>query len=308
MSTAIVVDAACDLPVEFFERQDVYVIPMGVVFGERRYFDYRDADEIRSFYTEYSHHRARDVFSVPPAEDVILDFLREQVAGKHDNALIMCGASNRSGVYRNAMEAGTLLMDELRLADRAKGYRLSTLHIMDTETTHTGQGLLALEAARIIDVMKSVGTRELYTVLRTLSRNVHVYTIPHDLQFIRARASLKGAQGLGTWSYAMGRSFDFKPIMLLENGQATRAGWGRGFEDAVGRAIRDVRTAIAKGLMINAVVISYAGDPREILMLDSIQDLHRHAEIEDIRLHVALMGTPAAINAGPGAFSIAWCG
>lgn len=308
MSTAIVVDAACDLPMEFVERQDVYVIPMGVVFAERRFFDYRDPEETRKFYADYSHHRARDVFSIPPAPDVILDFLLENVVRRHDNAILMCGASNRSGVYRNAMEAGTQLMDELRLVNGDRGYRLSAMHIMDTETTHTGQGLLALEAARIIDVMKTVGTRELYTVLRTLSRNIHVYTVPQDLQYIRARASLKGAQGLGTWSYAMGRSFDFKPIMLVEQGNATRAGWGRGYEDAVGRAIRDVRTAIARGLMINSITISYAGDTREILMLDVVQDLQRHAEIEEIRLHVSVMGTPAGINAGPGAFSIAWCG
>ncbi len=308
MTTAIIVDAACDLPVDFCKNNDIHVIPLGVVFGDKRYFDSRDPETTRTFYSEYSHFRARDVYSLPPSVDVISDFLTHYIVKNYEQALLMCLSSTRSNIYKYAVRAGKEIMDEVK-ANKGKGNgdKLKVLRIMDTQTLFTGQALLAYEAHRFVNVVKNVDTKELYEVLRVLSANVQVYTVPSDLYYIRSRASLRGEKSIGTWSYAMGKSFDMKPIIMMRRDHIERVGWGKGFDDAISRLFKMVMKAIDNGLMINAIMVSYAGNTREIMVQDSFRLLQDHAEKEGIRICLSMMSTAAGVNVGPGALSIAYC-
>ena len=306
MSTAIIVDAACDLPVDFCKANDVHVIPLGVVFGDKRYFDSRDPETTRTFYSDYSHFHARDVYSLPPSIDVISEFLENYIVKSYEQALLMCLSSKRSNIYKYAVHAGKEVMDRIKKEKKPEN-KLKVLRIMDTQTLFTGQALLAYEAHRFVNVIKNVETKELYEVLRVLSANVQVYTVPDDLYYIRSRASLRGEKSIGTWSYAMGKSFDMKPIIMMRRDQTERVGWGKGFNDAITRLFKMVMKAIDNGLMINAIMVSYAGNTREIMLHDSFRALQDHAEKEDIRICLSMMSTAAGVNVGPGALSIAYC-
>ncbi|MBX2867886.1 MAG: DegV family protein [Acidiferrobacterales bacterium] len=306
MTTAIIVDAACDLPVDFCKNNDIHVIPLGVVFGDKNYFDSRDPETTRTFYNNYSHFRARDVYSLPPSVDVITEFLQNYIVKQYEQALLMCLSSKRSNIYKYAVRAGKETMDGIK-ASRKRENKLKVLRIMDTQTLFTGQALLAYEAHRFVNVIKHVDTKELYEVLRVMSANVQVYTVPNDLYYIRSRASLRGEKSIGTWSYAMGKSFDMKPIIMMRRDETERVGWGKGFNDAITRLFKMVAKAIDNGLMINAIMVSYAGNTREIMVLDSFRDLQDHAEKEGIRICLSMMSTAAGVNVGPGALSIAYC-
>lgn len=310
MKTAIMVDAACDLPVEFCKQNDIHIIPMGVVFGDKRYFDDREPETTRSFYMDYSHFRARDVHSVPPSIDVICSYFYDNIVEHYDQALLMCLSGNRSNFYKYAIEAGKQVVDEVQERNSAGNgkCRLKSLRIMDTQTLFTGQALLAYEAFRVTSVVDSVAIKELYHMLRTLSNNIRVYTVPDDLYYIRSRASLRGENSLGTLSYAMGKSFDIKPIIQMHDGNTKRVGWGKGFGDAVTRTFAQVKKDIKPGLMINAIMISYAGSTKEVMVLDCFRDLQEHADREGINLYLSMMSTAAGINVGPGALSVACCG
>ncbi len=306
MTTAIIVDAACDLPVDFCKNNDIHVIPLGVVFGDKNYFDSRDPETTRTFYNNYSHFRARDVYSLPPSVDVIAEFLQNYVVTHYEQALLMCLSSKRSNIYKYAVRAGKEIMDGIK-ASRKRENKLKVLRIMDTQTLFTGQALLAYEAHRFVNVIKNVDTKELYEVLRVMSANVQVYTVPNDLYYIRSRASLRGEKSIGTWSYAMGKSFDMKPIIMMRRDETERVGWGKGFNDAITRLFKMVTKAIDNGLMINAIMVSYAGNTREIMVMESFRALQDHAEKEGIRICLSMMSTAAGVNVGPGALSIAYC-
>jgi len=308
MSTAIIVDAACDLPVDFCEQNDIHVIPLGVVFGDKNYFDSRDPETTRTFYNNYSHYRARDVYSLPPSVDVMVEFLQNYIVKHYDQAIMMCLNSKRSNIYKYAVRAGKEVIDGIKANKKKdKDSRLKVLRIMDTQTLFTGQALLAYEAHRFVNVIQNVDTKELYEVLRVMSANVQVYTVPNDLYYIRSRAGLRGDKAIGSWSYALGKSFDMKPIILMRRDETQRIGWGKGFDDAVTRLFKMVGKAIDKGLMINAVMISYAGNTRDIMNMKSFDILQKHAEKEGIRICLSMMSTAAGVNVGPGAISIAYC-
>jgi len=310
MKTAIMVDAACDLPVDFCKKNDIHIIPMGVVFGDKRYFDDREPETTRSFYMDYSHFRAMDVHSIPPSIEVICSYFYDHIVDQYDQALLMCLSGTRSNFYKCAIEAGKQVVEEVQQRNDAgdSKARLKSLRIMDTHTLFTGQALLAYEAFRIISVVDSVAIKELYQMLRTLSKNIRVYTVPDDLYYIRSRASLRGESSLGTLSYAMGKSFDIKPIIQMQDGNTRRVGWGKGFVDAVNRAFEQVKKDIKAGLMINAIMLSYAGSTKEVMVLDSFRDLQEYADKEGIHLYLSMMSTAAGINVGPGALSVACCG
>lgn len=308
MRTALIVDAACDLPPDYCLQNDIHILPMGVVSGEQRYFDYRDIDTTKGFYNDYTHLRATDVYSLPPSVDVISSYITKFIAKYYDQAFIMCLSSSRSKLYKFAIEAGKQAMQSIRDVRGDATNHLKNLRIMDTQTVFTGQAVLAYEAQRVIEVIKQVDSQELYEVLRVLSDNIHVYTVPNDLYYIRARANLRGEKSFGTLSYVIGQSFDVKPIVLTKNGTTSKAGRGKGFMEAVGRLFQMVKKAIDAGLMINVVMLSYSGDTREITKLNSFRSLQGYAENEGVKVFVSVMSTAAGINVGPGALSVAYCG
>ena len=306
MNTAIVVDAACDLPIEFFQNDSIRLLPIAVAFGDNRFFDTRDAETTREFYDDYSHFRARDVFSAPPSVKTVKSLITEEVAGNFDQALVMCISAQRSELYRFASEGARQAMKELGRSD-LQGVRLRNLRVMDTRTVFSGQALLAYEAIQIINLVDDVSNKSLYDMLRVLSVNVEVYTIPDDLYYIRARASLRGERTVGGWTHAVGKSLDIKPVIKMQNGQTERIMWGRGFLDAVRKLFARVSRAIEDGLMINAVMISFAGNTRDIMMLKEFRQLSEYADQNGIKVYLTIMSMSAGINVGPGAMSVAYC-
>ncbi|MGI9319363.1 MAG: DegV family protein [bacterium] len=308
MRTALIVDAACDLPADYCVQNDIHILPMGVVFAEERYFDQRDSEVTRNFYNEYSHYRAKDTYSLPPSVDVISSYILENIAGQYDQAFIMCLSSSRSRLYKFAVEAGKQVMQTIRDSRERAAIQLKNLRIMDTQTVFTGQAVLAYEAQRVVAVIKQVDSQELYEVLRVLSENVNVYTIPDDLYYVRARANLRGERSYGKLSYAIGRSFDVKPIVLTKNGMVEKVGKAKGFREAVSTLFQMVKDAIDKGLMINTIMLSYAGDTREITGSNSFKSLQGYAENEGVKVYISVMSTAAGINVGPGALSVSYCG
>lgn len=308
MRTALIVDAACDLPADYCVQNNIHILPIGVVFGEDRYFDQRESEKTQDFYRDYSHYHAKKTYSLPPSVDVISSYILDNVAKNYDQAFVMCLSSTRSNLYKFAIEAGKQVMQSIRDNNSCGSYRLKNLRIMDTQTVFTGQAVLAYEAQRVIQVIKNVDSQELYEVLRVLSENVNVFTIPDDLYYIRARANLRGERSYGKLSYAIGRSFDVKPIVLTKNDSTTKIGKGKGFGDAVSTLFHMIKEAIDNGLMINAVMLSYSGDTRDITRLNSFKSLQGHAENEGVKIHISVMSTAAGINVGPGALSVSYCG
>ena len=306
MSTAVIVDAACDLPVEFYRQRGVFVLPIGIVFGNKKFFDDRDPEVARTFFEDYSHFRARDVFSLPPSIDVIRKFIVENIAGEFEQALLMGISARRSHLFKYASEAGKRAVAELS-QQQGETVRLRSLRIMDTRTVFSGQALIAYEALQMVNLVNGIKNKDLYDVLRGLSSNIRVYTVPDDLYYLRARASLRGERTVGGWSYSAGKSVDMRPIILMTQSETRREGWGNGFLDAVEKLFGIVRSAIESGLKINAVMISYGGNPREIMTMQGYRNLHEFAEGHGVKVYLTIMSIAAGINVGPGALSLAYC-
>lgn len=306
MSTAIIVDAACDLPFEFYRQNSIFVLPIGIVFGDRKFFDERDPEAARSFFEDYSHFRARDVFSLPPSIDIIRKFITRHIAGQFEQALIMCTSGKRSHLYKYAAEGSKRAIAELgKLKNNT--VRLRSLRVMDTRTVFGGQALLAYEALQLVSLVGDISNQDLYDVVRGLSRRVHVLTVPDDLYYLRARASLRGERTVGGWTYGVGKSVDMRPILHVNQDEVRREGWGKGFLEAVEKLFVIVREAIDTGLVINAVMISYAGNPREIMTMQGYRNLHEYAEQHGVKVYLTIMSVAAGINVGPGSLSVAYC-
>lgn len=306
MSTAIIVDAGCELPVEFCRQDNVFVLPVGVVLGEKKFFDHRDPDTTSTFFGNYSHFNAREVYSLPPSIDIIRKFVVDNISEHFDQAFMMCLSAHRSRLYRFAAEGGRQAIAELKRRNNSSN-RLRNLRIMDTRTMFSGQALLAYEALQIVSLLNTITNKDMYGVLRELANKVHVYTIPQDINFSQARMGLKHEKTVGGWSYSIGKSLDVRPVVLLENGDTTRVALGDSFLDAIRKLFDIVREAIGDGLAINAVMISYAGNTRDILTMEAYSSLERYADEHGVKIYLTIMSIAAGINVGPGAISVAYC-
>ena len=313
MKTAIIVDAACDLPEEFCRLNDIHILPLGVAFREHRFLDYRDAETTRSFYLDCGHFRAEEVNTEPPPIELISKFIIEEIADNYDQAFLMCISGHSNRMYHFSMYAGKLAMKLLtrystsEYGELSKGSRLTNLRIMDTHTASTGQGLLALEANRLRLSENDLSMQRLYETLRVLSTNIKVLTVPNDLGYVRRRVQSKKHSDFGKLPFKIGDRLDIKPIWSMRNKESCRIGWSKGFEQATEKACMKVTKAINTGLLIHSITASYGGDLREIKKLEAFRELRYQASLKNVKVHLSVMSAAAGIDIGPGALSIAYC-
>lgn len=131
---AVVVDSGCDLPKEFLDRENVFLLPLRIIFKDREYIDQVDitADEI---YEKLSEEIPTT--SLCTGQEVLSAFDAIKEAG-YENVVAITISSNLSGTNNlvNLM---------------AKSYDGLNIHVIDTKNIGMGAGFFAIDALDCLD-------------------------------------------------------------------------------------------------------------------------------------------------------------
>jgi fatty acid-binding protein DegV len=100
--TAIVVDAGCDLPAEFFARPDVVVLPITVKVGDHAYTDNHNAATTRRFLDENMGGRGAVAETSPYSVREIRALFLERLVLDYDSIYCLTISAKRSEIYDNA--------------------------------------------------------------------------------------------------------------------------------------------------------------------------------------------------------------
>ncbi|MEK7696229.1 MAG: DegV family protein, partial [Pseudomonadota bacterium] len=150
--TAILADAACDMPRAMMDALGVRTIPFRIRAGDRFVVDTRDEAELPNLYQKYlvgkQDHYAE---SIPLLERELEDHLLKNVVAGCDRAILLTIASSRSKLYSNATGAvvGTVARS-FKLRKDAGRSGLFDLTVIDTGAIGPGQALIVREAARML--------------------------------------------------------------------------------------------------------------------------------------------------------------
>ena len=305
MRVGVVVDSACDLPVEYLKQQDIEVLPINLQLGAEQLLDVRDPRATIDFYSRYASKR-QYAQTAPPTTEQIIAALSERAANRFNRLLIVTISSTRSKIFEHLTNAQLPLLNAIRQKRKQEQLKGSFfLRVHDSKTLFTGQALLVYEMVRLLRDER-LDFDELCRQADALSDYIHAYLVPRDLYYVRKRASQKGESSVGWLRYQAGSLLDIKPIIRAHQGATETVMTARGFNNAIEKLLEVATVAIGKGLKINAIALSYAGDPREMAKHPQIRRFSKYALAKGIEVLESVMSPTAGVHVGPGALSLAY--
>jgi len=306
MRIGIVVDSACDLPRDFLDRNGVLVMPITLRLGEQLIEDRRDPAETQAFYARQLDRKGEDFAeSIPYSVRQIEQLFLERLVLDYDYVFCLTITSTRSPIFDHAMQASRAILTQYKAIRREAGVpERFGLAVLSTRNLFTGQAIPVAEAVRLIRLGGSPS--EIGARLRQLIEQTHTYLVPADLFHIYKRASKKGDTSLGWGAYTLGSWLDVKPILHCHRDVTSTVGKVRGFNAGVEHLCERASQRIQAGIEAPSVCISYGGDLSRVADLPGHARLAKVAEDNGVQLLLAPMSKTAAVNVGPGAFSIAF--
>ncbi|SOY54609.1 DegV family protein [Cupriavidus taiwanensis] len=306
--TAILADAACDLPRDVMAQLKVHTIPFRIRAGEHFVADTRDEDALPTLYQQYlvgrQDHYAE---SIPLLERELEEHLLRNVVAHCDRAILFTIASSRSKLYAHASGAviGTVARS-VRLRKEAGRSGLFDLTVVDTGAIGPGQALIVREAARMAAAGASPqAVRE--AVETRLRDAAHMFLVPDELLYLYTRARQKG-EGSITWGrYVMGSAFNIRPVVRMHRGHTEAIARARGSEEGAGRVLQHAEQCIRGGdLMVPTISVCYAGPLDAVRAMPAFQSLARTARDQGVELMLAPMSLTVALNVGARAFGLSY--
>lgn len=301
----IAVDAACDLPLDYIKKHHITIIPIAVRFGNNLFKDTRDLEKTVLFYQNYLKKGHIQAETVPFSVKDLSEVFQKKLIFNYSNIQVITIMAARSKVYHNIREALLSHLPKFKKQRKEKGIKSSfKFRVMDSQTMFTGQGVLTYEAIRLLE--EGIEQDELIILLENLRKHLYAYLVPNDLYYMRKRARAKGDNSISWANYHLGSALDIKPIIQCYRSETQAIAKKRGYYSALNYLFEMTKEKIDQGLLVSVVVMSYAGNLTEIEKNQEFIEFCSYAKMRGINVLLSMMSTTAAINVGPGAFSLAY--
>lgn len=305
MRIGLVVDSACDLPPEFYRDNQLVILPITIRLGNRQFVDQRDPHETLEFYDKHLANAAQgetEAFSVAQIKRLFLD----RLVVDYDFVFAQIIASSRSPMYDNAMEASLAVLAQYKPARLRAGLNSPfAMRVIDTQNLFAGQGVLAVEAVRLI----KAGTppSRIRERLEVLIPQLYGYMLPSNLHHLRSRAAKKGDRSVGWVKYAVATTLDIKPLIRGLRNQTGPVANLRHYEDGVQRCFDYLVRRIRAGLLTPTICLSYSGELARLGAMPGYARMREAAADAGVEVFASLMSITGAVNVGEGALAFAFC-
>jgi len=234
----IITDSGSDLPQQLCEQLNIHVIPLYVMMGDESYKDRIDLQPA-TYYPRLKELAKLPTTSQPTPGD--FKNLFANLLEEGGEILCLTISSGLSGTYQSAVTARDMLGGQGRI------------EVMDTQAASIGQGLLAVEAARLADQGKTMD--EILPQIRERKARLHsIFTID-TLENLVKGGRVSAFQG------GVGALLDIKPILHLnEEGKIVTLNKVRSRKKALTQLDAEIE-ARGKDLQGQVMGVSHAREP-----------------------------------------------
>ena len=303
MRIGIVVDSACDLPGDFYERHRITLLPVTVRIGDATLTDHRNEQATLQFLESHLASGGADAETAPFTVQQIQDLFLQKLVIDYDYVFCLTTTRTRSPIFDNATQASFAILNEYRPIRAAAGHDTPfALRVVDSQNVFAGQGVTAVEAVRLIE--GGEGAAKIRARLEHLALHTHAYMVAPDLHYLRARTRKRGDRSVSLLSATLGSALDIKPILHCNRGQTGPVAKIKGMDAAARRLFAFAGERIRNGLMTPTVCLSYGGDLAEMRALPGYDDLRVTCASYNIELFEAVMGLTGMVNVGKGALVV----
>ena len=300
MRIGIVVDSACDVPVDFIADEAITVLPVTVQIGNAVLADMRNEDATLNFLTGDTAAQAYNAETTPYTVQQVHDLFLSKLVLDYDYVFCICTTRTRSGIFDNAQQASFTILNDYKQVRAASGNTTPfALRVIDSQNLFSAQGIGVVEAVRMRAA--GAGVQQIRERLEELALNTHGYMVPPDLYYLRNRARSKGDRSVSLFSAALGTALDIKPILHCNRGETAPVGKVKGFEPAVQKLFEFAISRIRAGLMTPTMCVSYGGELSVLRALPGYTRLVETCAANDVELFESVMSLTGMVNVGKGA-------
>jgi DegV family protein with EDD domain len=198
VSTFIVVDSCCDLPLSFVEsHKDVLeIIGMPVHIDGFDYHD--DLGKTMSHDDLYSKLRQGIMPATAQINTYRFSELFKEKAKHFDTVLYIGFSSGMSGTFDNAMQSIDMVKEELPSAD---------IRVIDSKSASIGQGLIVLKAIEMLKAGDDVN--QIVSWIEKSKLEVNHWFAVDDLNYLKSGGRITAAEA------AIGTLLSVKPILTV---------------------------------------------------------------------------------------------
>ena len=303
MRIGVAIDAACDVPQEFLERNGIAVMPITVKVDGQSFKDNRDPAEIQRFRDQKMGSRSHSAETEPSSVEDVQNLFLDRMVRDFDCVVCLTIMATRSPIHDNVIKASFAILKNYRPIREAAGVTGPFLmRVVDTRTIFAGPAPVIAETVRMIQAGKSPA--------EVRERAAHVadcsygYMLPRDLNYLRSRARSKGDRSVSLVSSMLGTALDIKPILRAHRGETGPVGKVRGFEHGAQVLFEYASKRVQAGLLVPSLSISYGGDLDDMRNLPGYHALTRICGDAGVEMLESPMSITGMVNVGEGAMTL----
>lgn len=274
----VVMDDAGDVPADLIDELNIYILPVNIMFGTEEYLSgvTMDHDAFYAKTATVDDHNFPKTSQPTPYQ--FEQAFEEIIAAGETDILVITVSDRLSGTYASAVAAMKTM------GDRA------TVHLFDSKAGAGVQGLMAIEAARM--VRDGAAIEAILSRLEKMRDSFSIYFLIDSLEY-----AVKGGR-VSTLRAGFAGLLNIKPIMTLDDGVIVDAGRVRTYKRAV-------------NWMVDATVNDVGDKPVRLAVMHANNREAGEALLQNARPRLNVveeffmdMAVAVAINLGPGALGL----
>ncbi|MDP4085027.1 MAG: DegV family protein [Bacillota bacterium] len=278
MQIKILADSPCDLPLHFFEKNNVILFPLKVQLNGEEYEDVKTIDPNQV----YEAIRNGLTLKTSQPSPFLFEEVFTKMAEANEDGIYIAFSSELSGTYQTAV----MILDQVK--EKYPNFRLT---IVDTKCASLGQGLIVKEAARL-----SAENADKETILKDVlfkSQHMeHLFSV-EDLDYLAKGGRVSKASAF------LGGLLNIKPLLNVEDGKLVPIEKIRGKKKLLSRIIEVMRER-GDNLNEQVIGISHADNEETALAVKAMIEEEFHPK----EVYISSIGSAIGAHTGAGTIAI----
>lgn len=278
MAITILADSACDLPLSFYQENNVTLIPLQVHLDGKNYEDILTIKS-KEIFEAMLDGKSPKTSQVSPEHflEIFTEFAKEKKQG-----IYIAFSSELSGTYQTAVMIHNQVKEEYPDLD---------IEIINTSCASLGAGVIVKKAAEL--ALDGASKKEILAHIDFLIKHMeHLFTVG-DLEYLARGGRISKTSAL------VGGLLNIKPLLNVEDGKLVPLEKIRGKKKLMKRTI-ELMHERGKNLSTQTIAICHGDDEESALLWkEAIQN-----EFGTTQFMIHSIGSVIGAHTGPGTIGI----
>ena len=304
MRIGLVVDSACDLPLDYIQKHDVTLLPITVKIGDAVLADQRNEQATLEFLENKSDELMAQAETQPFTVQQIQDVFLKKLVIDYDYVFCMTITKTRSPIHDNAQQASFAILNDYKGPRTAAGITTPfALRVIDTQNVFAAQAICAVEAVRLRDAQE--GAPKMRARIEQVALQTQGYMVTRDLNYLRARTRHRGDRSVSFLSATLGSALDIKPVLHCNRGETGPVAKVKGFDNAAEKLFAFAAKRVKNGDLITpTLAMSFGGTLDQMRRLPGYSDLISVCRQNNVEVLESLMSLTGMVNVGKGSLTL----